>query len=48
MPIGMQVVGRIFDEAMVLRVAQTYESRTEWHRRRPPVVVESPPQGTPS
>jgi aspartyl-tRNA(Asn)/glutamyl-tRNA(Gln) amidotransferase subunit A len=41
MPIGMQVVGRLFDEARVLRVAQTYESLTEWHRRRPPIIAES-------
>lgn len=39
MPISMQVVGNAFDEAMVFRVAQTYESLTEWHRRRPPMVA---------
>jgi len=41
MPIGMQVVGRILDDAMVLRVAHTYERLTEWHRRRPPIVAGS-------
>jgi aspartyl-tRNA(Asn)/glutamyl-tRNA(Gln) amidotransferase subunit A len=40
MPLSMQVVGNAFDEAMVLRVAHTYESLTEWHRRRPPMVVD--------
>jgi len=40
MPVSMQVVGNAFDEAMVLRVAHTYESLTEWHRRRPPMVVD--------
>lgn len=34
-PIGMQIVGKPFDEAMVLRVAHAYEQATEWHRRRP-------------
>jgi aspartyl-tRNA(Asn)/glutamyl-tRNA(Gln) amidotransferase subunit A len=35
LPIGLQVMGRAFDEATVLRVAQAYEQATEWHRRRP-------------
>jgi aspartyl-tRNA(Asn)/glutamyl-tRNA(Gln) amidotransferase subunit A len=48
MPIGMQIVGRLFDEAMVLRVAHTYESRTEWHQRRPPIVAGSTSAATPS
>jgi Asp-tRNA(Asn)/Glu-tRNA(Gln) amidotransferase A subunit family amidase len=39
MPMSMQVVGNAFDEAMVLRVAHAYESLTEWHRRRPPMVA---------
>jgi aspartyl-tRNA(Asn)/glutamyl-tRNA(Gln) amidotransferase subunit A len=37
LPIGMQVVGRPFDESMVLRVGASYERATEWHRRRPPI-----------
>ena len=35
LPIGMQLVGRPFDEATVLRVAHAYEQATEWHERRP-------------
>ncbi|MBI3330250.1 MAG: Asp-tRNA(Asn)/Glu-tRNA(Gln) amidotransferase subunit GatA [Nitrospinae bacterium] len=35
LPIGMQIVGKPFDEAMVLRVAHAYEQATEWHSRRP-------------
>jgi aspartyl-tRNA(Asn)/glutamyl-tRNA(Gln) amidotransferase subunit A len=35
MPVGMQIVGRAFDEAMVLRVAQAYEQATPWHRQHP-------------
>ncbi len=35
MPIGMQIVGKPFDEAMVLRVAHAYEQATEWHTRQP-------------
>ena len=36
LPIGLQVIGRPFDEATVLRVGHAYEQATEWHRRRPP------------
>ena len=35
MPMGMQIVGRAFDEAGVLRAAHAYQQATEWHSRRP-------------
>ncbi len=35
LPIGMQIVGRPFDEAMVLRVGHAYEQATDWHLRKP-------------
>lgn len=34
-PIGLQLVGRAFDEMTVLRVARLYEQSTGWHTRRP-------------
>jgi aspartyl-tRNA(Asn)/glutamyl-tRNA(Gln) amidotransferase subunit A len=37
LPIGLQIVGKAFDEAGILRIAQAYEQATDWHRRRPPV-----------
>ena len=37
LPIGLQVIGRPFDEAGVLRVGQAYESATDWGSRRPPL-----------
>jgi aspartyl-tRNA(Asn)/glutamyl-tRNA(Gln) amidotransferase subunit A len=41
LPVGLQIVGRPFDEATVLRVADAYQRATDWHTRRPP--VEAPP-----
>lgn len=35
LPIGLQLIGRAFDEQTILRVAHAYQSRTDWHRRRP-------------
>jgi aspartyl-tRNA(Asn)/glutamyl-tRNA(Gln) amidotransferase subunit A len=35
LPIGMQLTGRPFDEATILRVADTYERDADWWRRRP-------------
>jgi aspartyl-tRNA(Asn)/glutamyl-tRNA(Gln) amidotransferase subunit A len=35
LPLSMQVVGRPFDDATVLRVAHAYESATAWRKRRP-------------
>jgi aspartyl-tRNA(Asn)/glutamyl-tRNA(Gln) amidotransferase subunit A len=34
-PIAMQLVGRPFDEAVLLRLGVAYERATAWHRRRP-------------
>jgi len=31
--VGLQIVGRAFDEITVLRAAHAYEQSTEWHRR---------------
>jgi aspartyl-tRNA(Asn)/glutamyl-tRNA(Gln) amidotransferase subunit A len=35
LPISLQLAGRPFDEATVLRVGHAYEQATDWHRRRP-------------
>jgi Asp-tRNA(Asn)/Glu-tRNA(Gln) amidotransferase A subunit family amidase len=37
LPLSLQLAGRPFDEASVLRVGYAYERATDWHRRRPPV-----------
>jgi aspartyl-tRNA(Asn)/glutamyl-tRNA(Gln) amidotransferase subunit A len=35
LPLNVQIVGRYFDEPMVLRVAAAYERATAWRARRP-------------
>ena len=35
LPVGLQLVGRPFDEALLLQVGAAYEAATPWHRRRP-------------
>jgi len=35
LPIGMQIIGRHFDEAAILRAAYTFEENTDFHTRRP-------------
>jgi len=34
-PLALQLVGRPFDEATLLRLGHAYERATAWHRRRP-------------
>ncbi|HET7007026.1 MAG TPA: Asp-tRNA(Asn)/Glu-tRNA(Gln) amidotransferase subunit GatA [Candidatus Binatia bacterium] len=35
MPIGLQLIGKHFDEATLLRTAHAYEQTTEWHGKKP-------------
>lgn len=35
LPIGMQVIGKHFDEATILRTAYTFEENTDYHTKRP-------------
>jgi aspartyl-tRNA(Asn)/glutamyl-tRNA(Gln) amidotransferase subunit A len=37
LPIGMQLIGRAFDEATILRAAYAYEQATQWHLKQPVV-----------
>jgi aspartyl-tRNA(Asn)/glutamyl-tRNA(Gln) amidotransferase subunit A len=37
LPIGLQLLGRHFDEESILRAAYAYEQATEWHRERAPL-----------
>ena len=39
LPLAMQIAGRPFDEATVLRVAHAYEQATDWNKRVPPAAL---------
>ena len=36
LPVGLQLIGKPFDEARILRLAHAYEQATDWHLRTPP------------
>jgi aspartyl-tRNA(Asn)/glutamyl-tRNA(Gln) amidotransferase subunit A len=35
LPVGLQLIGKPFDEATLFRAAHAYEQATEWHKARP-------------
>jgi aspartyl-tRNA(Asn)/glutamyl-tRNA(Gln) amidotransferase subunit A len=35
LPIGLQIIGKHFDELTILRAAYQYEQATEWHKKTP-------------
>ena len=37
LPIGLQLLGPVFGEAKLLRIARMYEAATDWHTRRPSI-----------
>ncbi|MEJ1974817.1 MAG: amidase [Acetobacteraceae bacterium] len=37
LPLSLQIIGRGFEEALVLRIGAAYQDATEWHHRRPPI-----------
>ncbi len=45
-PVGLQLAGRPFAEARVLKAADAYQRDTNFHMLRPPVVLEAGPMVT--
>lgn len=39
LPFGLQIAGRAFEDALVLRVADAYQRATDWHLRTPALVA---------
>ncbi len=37
LPIGLQLIGRAFEEDTILRAAHAYEQSTAWHRQKPSI-----------
>jgi aspartyl-tRNA(Asn)/glutamyl-tRNA(Gln) amidotransferase subunit A len=35
LPVGLQLIGKHFDEEAILQVAYAYEQSTDWHKRKP-------------
>jgi aspartyl-tRNA(Asn)/glutamyl-tRNA(Gln) amidotransferase subunit A len=42
LPIGLQFLGKVLDEARILQIAHAFEQSTQWHKARAPIAV--PPQ----
>lgn len=35
LPVGLQLIGKPFDESTLIRTAYTFEQNTDWHKKRP-------------
>jgi aspartyl-tRNA(Asn)/glutamyl-tRNA(Gln) amidotransferase subunit A len=42
LPIGLQIVGRHFEDGLVLRAAHAFQVRTDWHGRHPAALINLP------
>ena len=38
LPIGIQFVGRVLDDATVIGAANAFQQRTDWHKKHPPLA----------
>jgi aspartyl-tRNA(Asn)/glutamyl-tRNA(Gln) amidotransferase subunit A len=41
LPIGLQILGKHFDESTLLRTAHAYQTATDWHKQTPNLTVEN-------
>ena len=46
LPIGLQIVGRAFDERRILEIGHAYEAATQWHLQAPPIAAAPIPSDT--
>jgi len=35
LPVGLQIIGKHFDEETILKTAHAYEQSTDWYKRKP-------------
>jgi aspartyl-tRNA(Asn)/glutamyl-tRNA(Gln) amidotransferase subunit A len=40
LPVGLQLIGRPFDESRILRVGHSFQKATDWHLRRPTLPLK--------
>jgi aspartyl-tRNA(Asn)/glutamyl-tRNA(Gln) amidotransferase subunit A len=40
LPVGMQLIGKEFDEATLIRAGYSYQCATEWHKYLPPMIAD--------
>lgn len=41
MPMGMQIIGKYFDEAKILNAAHQFQQHTDWHKQKPAITGEA-------
>ena len=39
LPMGMQIIGKYFDEAKILNVAHQFQQHTDWHKQKSPAIT---------
>jgi aspartyl-tRNA(Asn)/glutamyl-tRNA(Gln) amidotransferase subunit A len=42
MPVGVQLIGKSFDEATLFRIGHAFQAETDWHRRAPGLAAVAP------
>jgi aspartyl-tRNA(Asn)/glutamyl-tRNA(Gln) amidotransferase subunit A len=46
LPIGLQIVGKAFDERQILQIGHAYEAATQWHEQVPVMACQTNPSDT--